>query len=354
MFFWELNIVHIQLLNIIDRLYFKIYLFYFPEYGVLNPEVTEEVPKPRPPTKAPPIPFDPDENDVSDTWGWVSSKQFHNYFYEGFYAPFILNPDYMLIIDTRSEEAFHQTHIVTSQWHGHVPLQDNNLVLNRYSIIILCDQDGTADENSTVRRIQHCMIRKDASLEPMIIRGGMEVIEKQFPYMLTGQSIRAEERPTFISWFPAIIVDFALYMGRTEHALNVKVIKTLNITHVVNLSTKAPGIFPFVSYLCIPVNNESEDTDLRSYFSQINIQISKAMDNGGRVLVHCDEGVDSSATIVIAYLMMLKGCSLADAHDYVKSLRPIIQPSEPFLLQLSDYEGELYGRKYTNTEDLWM
>lgn len=322
------------------------------EYGVLNPEVPE-VPQPRPPTKPPPKPFDPDENEVSDTWGWVSSKQFHNYFYEGFYAPFILNPDYMLIIDARSEEAFHQTHIVTSQWHGHVPLQDSTLDLTRFSIIILCDQDGAADENSTVRRVQHYIIRKNASLEPMIIRGGMEVIEKQFPYMLTGLSIRAEERPTYISWFPAIIVDYSIYMGRTEHALNVKVIKTLNITHVVNLSSKAPGIFPFVSYLCIPVQ-ESEETDLRSFFSQINAQISKALDSGGRVLVHCDEGIDPSATIVIAYLMMVKGCSLADAHDYVKSLRPIIQPCEAYMAQLSEYEMELYGRKYTNTEDLWM
>ncbi|GAB6030685.1 hypothetical protein CHUAL_007539 [Chamberlinius hualienensis] len=360
------------------------------EYGVIGPPSTVEEPikqshPVQPPIKSvpPPKSFDPDENDASDTWGWVSPKQFHNYFYEGFYAPFILNPSYMLIVDARSENAFRKAHIVTSHWHGDTSLKEDGsskvVDLQKYSLIVLCDQDGSADENSTVRRIQHVMCQKapGSGLEPMIIRGGMDIIEKQFPYMMIGTGVPIEDRLSYIPWYPAMIIDQCLYMGRTEHALNKRVVTTLGITHVVSLSPNTPNIFPFVSYLCVPLpilstaHNSRESLDdeigngsetktsstmtlnVRSQFNLVNAEVSKALDSGGKVLIHCDEGLDPSTTVIIAYLMNKKYCTLADAHDYLKSLRPIIQPSESCLTQLSEYEVELYGKKYTNTEDLW-
>ena len=50
----------------------------------------------------------------------------------------------------------------------------------------------------------------------------------------------------------------------------------------------------------------------------------------GSVLVHCAAGVSRSASIVIAYLMRIKGWTYAEAFSYVKSKRFVICPNSGF------------------------
>eukprot|EP00913_Durusdinium_trenchii_P011376 g10687.t1 len=59
-----------------------------------------------------------------------------------------------------------------------------------------------------------------------------------------------------------------------------------------------------------------------------------AMHNGGRVLVHCREGVSRSATIVIAYLMWRYSLSFEAAHERIRQNRPICNPNTGFTCQL--------------------
>jgi len=54
-------------------------------------------------------------------------------------------------------------------------------------------------------------------------------------------------------------------------------------------------------------------------------------------LVHCFAGISRSPTIVIAYLMKEKKMTFAEAFEYCKSKRPIIDPNSGFVEQLQEY-----------------
>jgi protein-tyrosine phosphatase len=51
------------------------------------------------------------------------------------------------------------------------------------------------------------------------------------------------------------------------------------------------------------------------------------MDARSAVLCHCLVGMSRSVTVVIAYLMLMKGMTLRDAAGLVKDKRPIAYPN---------------------------
>ena len=55
---------------------------------------------------------------------------------------------------------------------------------------------------------------------------------------------------------------------------------------------------------------------------------------GGRVLVHCSQGVSRSAALCIAYLMHTQGATFDDAFNAVKSIRGVASPNMGFACQL--------------------
>eukprot|EP00451_Oxyrrhis_marina_P031185 CAMPEP_0204374028 /NCGR_PEP_ID=MMETSP0469-20131031/48413_1 /ASSEMBLY_ACC=CAM_ASM_000384 /TAXON_ID=2969 /ORGANISM="Oxyrrhis marina" /LENGTH=707 /DNA_ID=CAMNT_0051364571 /DNA_START=10 /DNA_END=2130 /DNA_ORIENTATION=+ len=66
--------------------------------------------------------------------------------------------------------------------------------------------------------------------------------------------------------------------------------------------------------------------------------IERCLSGGGRILVHCKEGVSRSSTVVIAYLMWKLKVSFSAAHDMVVAARPIINPNAGFTCQLLLFE----------------
>lgn len=60
----------------------------------------------------------------------------------------------------------------------------------------------------------------------------------------------------------------------------------------------------------------------------------------GKVLVHCMVGMSRSATCVLAYLMISRKMSAAEAIRTVRMHRDI-HPNEGFLQQLADLDNEL-------------
>ncbi len=67
--------------------------------------------------------------------------------------------------------------------------------------------------------------------------------------------------------------------------------------------------------------------------------IEEALACGGRVLVHCKEGISRSATIVVAHLMQT-GVPMLEALAHVKKRRSVF-PNDGFLRQLAAFELQL-------------
>jgi len=71
------------------------------------------------------------------------------------------------------------------------------------------------------------------------------------------------------------------------------------------------------------------------------VAIDDAVNNGGKVLVHCQAGVSRSSTIAIAYVMTRLSMRMFDAFRFVKAQRAVVAPNFNFLGQLLELETTL-------------
>ncbi|CAK1601762.1 unnamed protein product [Parnassius mnemosyne] len=81
-------------------------------------------------------------------------------------------------------------------------------------------------------------------------------------------------------------------------------------------------------------------TDISKYFHIAANFIDEGISRGGRVLVHCMMGVSRSATCALAFLMIKRGMTFAEALALVRSRRDIY-PNDGFIRQLQQLDREL-------------
>nr|XP_019949489.1 PREDICTED: dual specificity protein phosphatase 13-like [Paralichthys olivaceus] len=146
-----------------------------------------------------------------------------------------------------------------------------------------------------------------------------------------------------------------LYIGNEAAARDKATLHCLGITHIVNAAhgPPIPGPGP-----CFHVNTgplfyrdmtvdyygvEADDAVqfiLSPFFYPTARYIRAAMAMGGRVFVHCLMGVSRSATLVLAFLMIVEGLSLQEAVAAVRPHRDIC-PNPGFLQQLRSLDMSL-------------
>ncbi|BFG23097.1 hypothetical protein CerSpe_093710 [Prunus speciosa] len=76
--------------------------------------------------------------------------------------------------------------------------------------------------------------------------------------------------------------------------------------------------------------------DVFDYFEDVR-------EHGGRVFVHCCQGVSRSTSLVIAYLMWREGQSFDDAFQYVEAARGIADPNMGFASQLLQCQKRVHA-----------
>lgn len=116
-------------------------------------------------------------------------------------------------------------------------------------------------------------------------------------------------------------------------------LESFGITHVINTAcsvSKCP--FPDrIIYLPLSIE-DSKNEDVQAYFYVCFEFLEEAFQQGGKVLIHCMEGVSRSCTIAIAYLMWKNRIPYSEAHERVQRTRPICQPNAGFLCQLLAFQ----------------
>jgi hypothetical protein len=147
--------------------------------------------------------------------GQISLKKFHNMFYDGFYAPFLKNPLYLLVIDCRDEDAFSESHVAAARWHGHISLfNERNFDFVKFGVIIMYDYDGTGFSTPGTEFSKMYEHLKSRRFEPLVLSGGFEAIHNSCPYMLTDNQFPARERSLTVHWYPLMIqVLFSIPFG---------------------------------------------------------------------------------------------------------------------------------------------
>jgi len=146
-----------------------------------------------------------------------------------------------------------------------------------------------------------------------------------------------------------------LYIGDADSARNKQFLKAMGFTHVLNAAEGSrlgqvdtghsyyrdmPSIssshFRYMGFPMIDVPS----TDISRYFYIASKFIENGLNGGGKVLVHCMVGMSRSATCVLAYLMIVKKMSAAEAIRTVRMHRDI-RPNDGFIQQLADLDNEL-------------
>uniref|UniRef100_A0A672Q2A7 Tyrosine-protein phosphatase domain-containing protein n=1 Tax=Sinocyclocheilus grahami TaxID=75366 RepID=A0A672Q2A7_SINGR len=124
-----------------------------------------------------------------------------------------------------------------------------------------------------------------------------------------------------------------------ETATDRDVLQEMCITHILNAAAPKKDLNYFlgtyyrglhINYYSLPTTDR-HCSDISKYFMPAAKLIDKALDK--RVLICCKQGVDHSATLFLAFLMICHDMMVEDAIDHViKSRR--IRPSRDFLKKL--------------------
>eukprot|EP00288_Rhodomonas_lens_P016840 CAMPEP_0177716886 /NCGR_PEP_ID=MMETSP0484_2-20121128/14739_1 /TAXON_ID=354590 /ORGANISM="Rhodomonas lens, Strain RHODO" /LENGTH=296 /DNA_ID=CAMNT_0019228927 /DNA_START=65 /DNA_END=952 /DNA_ORIENTATION=+ len=134
-----------------------------------------------------------------------------------------------------------------------------------------------------------------------------------------------------------------LYIGSIEGAAEKSLLDRNGITHILNAENYQthPQAFRPKAFVYMLTDIPRDKTvNLRQYLPRTNKFIRDARRDGCNVLVHCRDGVSTSATLVLGYLVS-EGMSLSAARARLDTVRPGINVSKPYLQQLDDFFREV-------------
>jgi len=132
-----------------------------------------------------------------------------------------------------------------------------------------------------------------------------------------------------------------LYLGDCNHGMSYGSLKELNITRILRV-TDCGGYDSPENYRILHLQvADHPRCDLCKHFSEMFKFIEEGINAKEGVLVHCEQGVSRSASVVIGFLIYHKRMSLREAIVYTRSKRSIINPNNGFMRQLYGYEKEL-------------
>jgi dual specificity MAP kinase phosphatase len=127
-----------------------------------------------------------------------------------------------------------------------------------------------------------------------------------------------------------------IYLGGSFTKRQVKNIKNWGITAVVSIRIKTPPVGITTLHLPTIDNGAPTEKDLLKGIDFINKEIKK----GGKVYVHCREGIGRGPTMVIAYLIS-KGYKLNEAIYLLKQVRKFINPTKKQLSRLESFSKKI-------------
>jgi len=140
-----------------------------------------------------------------------------------------------------------------------------------------------------------------------------------------------------------------IWIGEAEDARNGEALKRNNVRYVLNCThPRSEGGVPnfhekdsWFQYCRVVLgDNATENLTARLKASWEFLERCRVREDGG-VLVHCQQGVSRSCSMVISYLMKYYRYSFDDAFALVKAARKQANPNEGFTTQLRELDEQL-------------
>eukprot|EP00045_Choanoeca_perplexa_P001739 m.21399 g.21399 ORF g.21399 m.21399 type:complete len:238 (+) comp11137_c0_seq1:227-940(+) len=128
-------------------------------------------------------------------------------------------------------------------------------------------------------------------------------------------------------------------LGDGEDAMDLDMLTRLGVSAVVNCAasstlTGQTNYPPHFAYLAFDALDQPEYDLLGQHFDAFSQFLEEARRQNRVVFVHCQAGVNRSASLCVAYLMLLQHIPLVQAIEHCARLRPCILRNEGFIEQL--------------------
>lgn len=132
-----------------------------------------------------------------------------------------------------------------------------------------------------------------------------------------------------------------LFLGSKENSSNYSELQYCRIDSIVNCTSEISNSFTSeLEYYTFPITEGSDNEPL---FVDSSLVLENLRVENKRVLVHCVQGVNRAAGVIIYYLMVFSGMPLRDAYLFLKSKRNIIRLKRCIVEELVKMEKNLYG-----------
>ena len=137
-----------------------------------------------------------------------------------------------------------------------------------------------------------------------------------------------------------------LFIGSIGAAYNLPILLELGITHIVSITTGNGKLYPdhFEYFQIAEVYGNNAEGGLYDYFGSSFDFIKGALQDGGKVMVHCHRGLSRSVTILSAFLIRHKRMSVRRAMEIIRQTRSRAAPKQLFTKELEKYAQEIRMR----------
>ena len=144
--------------------------------------------------------------------------------------------------------------------------------------------------------------------------------DEDFDYKGTS---RKEYENEFYKRVCSEIIDNYLYLGSDLVAKDGETFQNIGITHVINCAADYSEDYhkdKGVKYKSFHLKDHVREDIQCVFYDAIEFMI-KAREEGGKVYVHCVQGISRSSTICIAYMIFTEGVNFEEGYKKVKDRR---------------------------------
>lgn len=129
-----------------------------------------------------------------------------------------------------------------------------------------------------------------------------------------------------------------LYLSGQDVSSNLETLKENKITHIINAAAEiCDSCFSNdFKYLNLYLRDQANENIECCFYTSFDF-IEEAKKQGGRVLVHCVQGISRSTTIILSYLILSQRITYEEALKYTESKREIVNPNVGFSIQAQDF-----------------
>ena len=165
-----------------------------------------------------------------------------------------------------------------------------------------------------------------------------------------------------LSGFSPSKITESIWLGSYKDSSCHDELSKMGITHILNVAKECSHDNDVQNIIVKKFDIvDHSDSDIHSIFDEAHKFINECLESKGKILIHCQQGISRSTTVLISYLMKYGFVSLDDTKyepfgsyesvsQYVRSRRSIVSPNLGFVFTLCEFEKEL-KKDHSGIED---